>query len=82
MLRSLHEMHVNMTTHVRDTLNHVLQLLPAGEASETDGGNEKRSLLPIGGTLSRGLFGTYTEDEDIKPLARQIILCTLYRMRV
>jgi len=64
-------MHVNMTTHVRDTLNHVLQLLPAGEALEMDG-TEKRSLLPIGGTLLRGLFGTATEDEDIKPLSDQL----------
>ena len=68
MLRSLHEMHVNMTTHVRDTLKHVLKLLPAGEAWDTDG-TEKRSLLPIGGTLLRGLFGTATEE---KPLSDQL----------
>jgi len=45
-------MHVNMMIHIRETLNHVLQLLPTGEALETDD-NDICSLLPVSRMLLR-----------------------------
>ena len=71
MLRTLHAVHVNMSQHVRRSLAHILSLLPAGADSIQDR-NAKRSLLPIAGTILRSLFGTATEEEDVKPLNEQL----------
>ena len=69
MFIKMHSLYTDMANEVRSNLQHILDVLPA---EHTFGrGHSKRSLLPVGGWLLHGLFGT-TTDNDLKPIKKQV----------
>ena len=66
----LHKQHVEMVNEILETLQHVYHLLPA-EKNIYRPTMAKRSLLPIGGYILSGLFGT-TSEADLAPINKHM----------
>jgi len=70
LMMTAHKQHIQMTEQVRTELQHIIDVLPTNiPANERRQG--KRALIPFGGWLLKGLFGT-ARDSDIKPIKRQV----------
>jgi len=65
----IHEMYESMAREIRKARQHIIQVLPTGRVLGR--AYAKRSLLPIGGWVLHGLFGTWTDD-DLKPIKKHL----------
>jgi len=64
LLVELYKQHTDMSEQILQALQHIYHLLPADRSISQI---YKRSLLPIGGYILSGLFGTASE-ADLKPI--------------
>jgi len=70
LILTLHQQHVEMVEEILQTLQHIYHLLPADKNISKPMVN-KRSLLPIGGYILSGLFGT-TSEADLQPIKQHM----------
>jgi len=66
----LHKQQVDMMEQILQVLQHIYHLLPADKDIARPS-TYKRSILPIGGVILKGLFGTASEG-DLEPIKRHI----------
>ena len=69
MFLQMHNAYAQMTREIRHVIQHILNVLPADR--DFGSSHTKRSLLPFGGWLLYGLFGT-TTDNHLKPIKKQV----------
>jgi len=62
-------MYDSVAKEIRKARQHIIQVLPTGRGLGR--AYAKRSLLPIGGWVLHGLFGT-TTDDDLKPIKKHL----------
>jgi len=65
----IHAMYASMTKEIKKTQQHITDVLPADRRFGNP--HTKRALIPIGGWVLHGLFGT-TTDNDLKPIKSQV----------
>ena len=65
LILEFHRQYVHMTEEISQAIQHIYHLLPADRNIPRN--KLKRALLPIGGSILSGLFGTVSED-DLKPI--------------
>jgi len=66
----LHKQQVDMMEQILQALQHIYHLLPADKDIARPS-TYKRSVLPIGGVILKGLFGTASEG-DLEPVKQHI----------
>jgi len=68
--RPVHAMYASMVKEIRKAQQHIRDVLPIASGFGWRP-HAKRSLLPIGGWMLHGLFGTMTDD-DLKPITKHV----------